>query len=215
MTESREAAQASLLELPVKRPLRSVLKQSSVDSNSPQNRSVTKTNSRVSIGHVDIEEVRVFTEEKDVSHKTLNPEHYEEHLLIRVSRTAGYGPPTVVRTSSGFHATWGTEEKLTYMKFSDAITQAMEQLAEEQRLEEESRRLKFDLTHAAACLTEPRLLMREGSFKISSISCGHEETDANDDAEFNPADGALVVVHADLRKYQAPSDVCVACCATQ
>mmetsp|Transcript_108077 Transcript_108077/g.176607 ORF Transcript_108077/g.176607 Transcript_108077/m.176607 type:complete len:90 (+) Transcript_108077:2-271(+) len=58
----------------------------------------------------------------------------------------------------------------------------------------------------------PQWFMREGSFKVLSVTLpGEEEMDAFEDKVVNLPDGALVVCHAEMAHYQANAGMCVSC----
>lgn len=184
-----------------------------------------RKDSRVSIGHVQIEELVIPPAEKDLGSSTslcqisrpqddvYDPllELTKKTIVVKLVRQPDVPKPYVVHEPYGWTCIRG-DDPLTIAEFTALVTVAMESFQEQQRQEWQRERSSV----RTSFLQEPQTLAREGTFRIVSVApAGGEEVDSTDDTPIDIPDGGVLVCHADVNQYVASGGLCVACCVLQ
>lgn len=119
-------------------PVRSALRKANGGTTDGDDRAARKRS--VSIGSTDVLEVPsvsevIVRESKNGFRWHAQQEQVEERIFIRVARRSGTFAPLVTKNATGLTVAWGAEDSLTLSQFSNLITQAVEQLAAQQRIQ--------------------------------------------------------------------------------
>lgn len=207
-----------------RRPLRSSLRSARSDADEARG-DLRRKDSRVSIGHVQIEELVIPPAEKDHGGSTslcqisrpqddvYDPllELTRKTIVVKLMRKPDVTTPYVMHEPFGWTCVRG-DGPITIAEFTDLVTAAVESFQEQQRQEWQRARSSV----RTSFLQEPQTLAREGSFRIVSVApAGGEEVDSTDDTQIDVPDGGVIVCHADVNQYVASGGLCVACCVLQ
>lgn len=210
-----------------RKPLRSSLRNARSGDGDEARSDLRRKDSRVSIGHVQIEELVIPPADRDPRGSSTSSlcqisrpqdevydpllELTKKTIVVKLARKPDVTKPYVVHEAYGWTCIRG-DDPITIAEFTDLVTAAMESFQEEQRQEWQRERS----TVRMSLLQEPQTLAREGTFRIVSVApAGGEEVDATDDTPIDVPDGGVLVCHADVNQYVASGGLCVACCVLQ